>query len=233
MRQPGRDEPIEAPGQPPGGQPPVRAAPLPGAGRPWPPGSTGLVDAGDYPQPLPPAGWRPVATERPARSWPPSRREIAVGLGALATLAALGLAVALAWEAVAPRLAFRIVSPGNAVTVTPEGEQFFATDGWFAVLTLAVGVLAAVLLWRVRSARGPVVLVGLALGGLAGAVVAWKFGTVLAPAPSDAALHQVGRVVYPALRLRALAMLVVEPVVAVVTYLLFTAFTSRDDLGLG
>src|SRR6266550_1980990 len=74
-------------------------------------------------------------------------------------------------------------------------------------------------------------LVALTLAGLAGAVVTWKFGTVLAPAPTESALRDVGRVVYPALRLRATAALVVEPVAAVVTYLLCAGFAAQNDLG--
>jgi len=217
MRQPGWDEPADVPGQTPG---PI-------------PGYTGLVEPGGYAQqqPLPPAGWRPVATGRRTRAWEPTRREVVAGLGTVFVLAAAGLPVAAAWLAVAPRLGFKVVSPGNGVPVVPENEQFFAADGWFTLLTLAVGALAAVLLWRLRSTRGPAALVALALGGLAGAVVAWKFGAVLAPAPSDAALRQVGRVVYPALRLRALSALVVEPIAGVATYLLFAGFVARDDLG--
>jgi hypothetical protein len=216
MRQPGWDEPAGVSGQT-SGQAPRH---------------TGLVEPEVYPQqPLPPAGWRPVATERRTRAWEPTRREVIVGLGTVAVLAVAGLGVAWAWLAVAPRLGFRVVSPGNGVPVVPEAEQFFAADGWFTLLTLAVGALAAVLLWRLRSTRGPAALVALALGGLAGAVVTWRFGAVLAPAPSETALRTVGRVVYPALRLRALSALVVEPIAAIVTYLLFTGFAVRNDLG--
>ncbi len=221
MRHSGWDEPTEASGQPSVGQPPWQV-----------PGHTGLVEPVGYAeQPLPPAGWRPVATERPSRVWPPSRPEIVAGLGAVVGLAALGMLVAVAWRAIAPRLAFRIVSPGNGVPVVPETEQFFAADGWFVVLTLVVGALAAVLLWRVRSARGPTALLALAVGGFAGAVVTWKFGVVLAPGPSDAALHQVGNVVRTPLRLRALAALMAEPIAAVIVYLLFSGFAGRNDLG--
>jgi hypothetical protein len=221
MRHSGWDEPAEASGRPSAGQPPWQV-----------PGHTGLVEPVGYAeQPLPPAGWRPVATERASRVWPPSRAEIVAGLGTVVALAALGMVVAVVWRAVAPRLGFRIVSPGNGVPLVPETEQFFAADGWFVVLTLVVGVLAAVLCWRVRSARGPTALLALAVGGFAGAVVTWKFGVLLAPGPSDAALRQVGNVVHPALRLRALAALVVEPIAAVIVYLLFSGFAGRNDLG--
>jgi hypothetical protein len=41
----------------------------------------------------------------------------------------------------------------------------------------------------------------------------------------------VGNVVHTALRLRALAALVVEPIAAVIVYLLFSGFAGRNDLG--
>jgi hypothetical protein len=215
MQRPGWDEATDASGQPSADAPRY----------------TG-VDPGVYPQqPLPPAGWRPLATGRRTRPWAPTRREIMVGFGAVLVLAAMGLLVALIWWAVAPRLGVKVVAPGNLVQVAPETEQYFATDGWFVLLTLVVGVLAAVLMWRLRSVRGPTALVALALAGLAGAVVAWRFGTVLAPAPSEAELREAGRVVYPALRLRATSALVVEPIAAVIAYLLFTGFSGRNDLG--
>jgi hypothetical protein len=54
---------------------------------------------------------------------------------------------------------------------------------------------------------------------------------LLAPAPRQDLLREVGRLVYPALRLRALAALVVEPIAAVAIYLLLTGFSARQDLG--
>ncbi|SRR6266550_7195401 len=213
MRQPGWDEPAEPSGQ----------APAQG------PGHTGVVESGEYEQGLlPPTRWRPATA--PPR-WYPDRPDIVAGLVAIAALAALGLPVAVLWWAVAPRLGVRVVSPGTVAAVAPEAEQYFATDGWYLLLTLVVGVLAAVVMWRLRSTRGPAALVALTLAGLAGAVVTWKFGTVLAPAPTESALRDVGRVVYPALRLRATAALVVEPVAAVVTYLLCAGFAAQNDLG--
>jgi len=221
MRQPGWDEPAETLGSPPADEPPAMA-----------PRHTGVVDAGAYhEQPLPPAGWRPVAAGLRSRSWEPTRREVVTGLGFVAILAAAGLGMAVAWVTLAPRLSFTVVSPGQGVSTAPEGEQYFAADGWFTLLTLAAGVLAAVLVWRVRSVRGPTVLVALAVGGLAGALVTWRFGIVLAPASAEQALRQVGGTVHQALRLRALSALVAEPVAAVVTYLLCVGFASRTDLG--
>jgi hypothetical protein len=146
-------------------------------------------------------------------------------------LAAVGVLVALLWWRIAPRLGFRVVAGGGAVPTVPEEEQFFGTDAWYVLLTLAVGLAAGAAAWWLRSLRGPAMLVALGIGGLAGAAVAWRVGLLLAPAPTAADFAQVGRVVYPALRLRATAALFVEPFVAVFVYLLHVCLSSRPDLG--
>src|SRR5207244_2273057 len=163
--------------------------------------------------------------------WRPTRTDLARLLVVLAALAAVAGIVALVWLQLAPRLGFRITSPGKGEPVGPEREQFVAADGWFALLTLGVGVLAGIAVWLVRTFRGPVAVLALAVGGLLGAIVAWRLGLFIAPAPTGAELRQVGRVVYPALRLRAISALVVEPIGAVGSYMLLAGCTARADLG--
>ncbi|HVQ89955.1 MAG TPA: hypothetical protein VMU51_02865 [Mycobacteriales bacterium] len=182
-------------------------------------------------QPLPPAGWRPLPPAPRRPSWQPTRSEIRAGLLAILLLAVLGAGVAVLWWQVAPRLGFRVVTPGNPEPVAAEQEQFFATDGWYMLLTLLVGILATVLGWRVKALRGPAGLVALTAGSLLGAVITWRGGLLLGPAPTEAQLQIVGKVVYPALRLRATAALMVEPLAVVGTYLLLVAFSARPDLG--
>jgi hypothetical protein len=197
-------------------------------GQPYPPAGQAFSPDG---QPLPPAGWRPLQLPPRPRVWRPSRGEVRAAIVVVVLLAAVGAAMAVAWWQLAPRLGFRIVSPGNAESIAAEQEQFFATDGWFTLLTLAVGVLAALLAWRIKALRGPVGMLAVAVGGVAGALVSWRLGLLLAPAPTQAQLQEVGRIVYPALRLRATAALMVEPLAAVGTYLLLVGFAPRPDLG--
>jgi MFS family permease len=163
--------------------------------------------------------------------WPPARREWVAGLVVLVLLAAVGAALAPLWVHLAPRLAFRVDQPGRALPVVPEAEEYIAADGRFVLLTLAAGVLAGLLCWFLRSSRGPLLLVLLAAGGLLGAVVTWRLGLRLGTGYRPEDLQVVGRTVYQPLTLRAKAALVVEPVAAVVVYLLAAGFSSRNDLG--
>jgi hypothetical protein len=75
------------------------------------------------------------------------------------------------------------------------------------------------------------VLLALAVGGLLGAVITWRLGMRIGTGYQPADLQHVGKIIYQPLTLRATSALVVEPVAAVLGYLLGVAFTARNDLG--
>jgi hypothetical protein len=143
----------------------------------------------------------------------------------------VGLLGGLVWAQLAPRLPFRVVQPGQLVATRTESEVFIAADGWFAVVTVTVGVLAGLLAWLPRAARGPLMAFTLAVGGTAGAVATRLVGELLAGSPDDATLHRVGAVVLAPVRLRATAFAVAEGFVALLVYLLLVGFAAEDDLG--
>ncbi|PGH40990.1 hypothetical protein COO58_28870 [Micromonospora sp. WMMA1996] len=104
------------------------------------------------------------------------RRPVATVLGLAALLTALGAPLGLLWAWLAPDTPVR-QTPDGAVYVTPQPEQPIAADGWFSLLALGFGVLAAVALWvLLRRRRGPAGLLAVTLGGLGAAVVAWQVG---------------------------------------------------------
>ncbi|MCX4471026.1 DUF2567 domain-containing protein [Micromonospora sp. NBC_01655] len=130
----------------------------------WPAPGPATPDTGNVP---PPAADRPA--HRPGRS-------LAVALGAAAALAALGVPLGLLWAAVAPDTPVVKTAEG-AVYAQPQPEQPIAADGWFSMLGLGFGVLAALALWMLlRRHRGPAGLLAGVLGGLAAAPVAWQVG---------------------------------------------------------
>jgi hypothetical protein len=107
----------------------------------------------------------------------PPRRTLALGAGlAGLAVAALGAPLGLLWSAVAPDVPV-VKAENGGVLADPQPEQFIAADGWFSLLGLAFGVLAAVAVWRVlASQRGPLALVGVVLGAVAAGVLAWGVG---------------------------------------------------------
>lgn len=161
----------------------------------------------------------------------PTRRELRAAAVVVVAMALLGPAIGALWASLAPRLEFRVVRPGLALPVVPEAEEYIAADGRFALLTLGAGALAALLCWWSRRTRGPVLLLALAVGGLVGAVVAWRFGLLLGPGYTQPDLQTVDRIVRQPLELGARAALVVEPITAVLIYLFATGFSARNDLG--
>lgn len=100
-------------------------------------------------------------------------------------VAVLGVLLGLLWLWLAPRVPLvGDQSDGSWVVYLKdsEGEQAIGVDGTFTLLGLAFGAVsaAAVFLWR-RTGGVPLV-VGLALGGLLGSLLAWRLGVWLGPA---------------------------------------------------
>ncbi|MFG1944522.1 hypothetical protein [Nonomuraea sp. NPDC048826] len=92
------------------------------------------------------------------------------------TLAALGLPAGLLWSALSPRPPYRIIDQ-TPTLADPSTQALIAADGWFAAVTGGLGLACGALAWFLsRRVQLPVVL-GLCLGGMAGAFVALWAGT--------------------------------------------------------
>ncbi|WP_442791892.1 DUF2567 domain-containing protein [Micromonospora sp. NBC_01740] len=118
------------------------------------------------------AGYSPVPVE------PDLPRGRAVRLALLTVLASsvLGVPLGLLWAALAPDTPVIKVAEG-AIYAEPQPEQPIAADGWFSLLGLGFGVLAALVLWiLLRRLRGPVGLFAIVLGAFGAALVAWQVG---------------------------------------------------------
>ncbi len=159
-------------------------------------------------------------------------REAALITGAVTVAGAL---LGLLWVWLAPQVPLvGDVVDGNWVVYIKdtEGEQAVGVDGTFALLALGFGAVSAVLafLWRRRG--GVPLVVALGVGGLLGAVLAWRLGLWLGPA-DDVLAHakSVGKgVTFSApLELGAKGALLAWPLAALVVHLGLTAlFGPRD-----
>ncbi|WP_194117747.1 ABC transporter permease [Streptomyces hoynatensis] len=101
-------------------------------------------------------------------------------LVAVPVAAVTGVALGLLWLWRAPRIP--LVSNGEAVLLAePEAEQAVGADGWFLLLALAIGAVTGVLVFLLRRRGAVAVVLGLAVGALAGALLAWRFGVWFGP----------------------------------------------------
>ncbi|WP_448613105.1 hypothetical protein [Modestobacter sp. URMC 112] len=217
------------------GSPPLPGTGEPVDGRPHPGHRPAVPAAAAHLPPLPdqhpPLPYPPA---RPARwaGFADARADLRGGLITAAVLAPAGLPAALLWLWQGPRASFQVVE-GDVVPIgaPPSNELFMADDGVYVLVLAGLGVLAGGVLWLRRRARGVVTLTALAAGMVAASLVAWQVGELLAPGPTDEQLSQVGGTVTTGLQLGAVAAVAVGPFLAVLTYLVASTLTSRDDLG--
>ncbi|GIJ49933.1 hypothetical protein Val02_68190 [Virgisporangium aliadipatigenens] len=129
---------------------------------PPPPG----VAAASYPD--------PAVLPRPRRT----RREWTVeGLTALAVAVVIGLAgfpLAWFWSLVSPKVELEMTDGGVAY-VEPNPEGYVAAEGTYLFITMAFGLISALVVYlAIRRHRGPLMMLGLTVGSVAGAIaMAW------------------------------------------------------------
>ncbi|MCX3061075.1 DUF2567 domain-containing protein [Streptomyces beihaiensis] len=178
--------------------------------------------------PGPASGGQPPAAPQDGPGLGTELREAAV---VTVGVALCGLLLGALWLWLAPRVP--LISDATAVYLKDtEGEQAIGIDGTFTLLGLALGVVTAVAVFLWRRRGGVPLVVALAVGGLLGGVLAWRFGVWLGPM-QDVAAHakQVGKgVVFDApMELKAKGALLAWPLAAMIVHLALTGlFGPRD-----
>ncbi|WP_425312214.1 DUF2567 domain-containing protein [Micromonospora yangpuensis] len=130
---------------------------------------------GGYPPGVPGAyrSWLELRFDEPRL---PLRRVVGLVGAVVAGLTLLGVPLGLLWARLAPATPV-IKTAQGAIYAEPQPEQPIAADGWFSLLALGLGILAAIGLWfLLRRLRGPAGLVALTVGGIGAALVAWQVG---------------------------------------------------------
>lgn len=164
----------------------------------------------------------------------PGERRVQVRAAALvvAGLAVLGALLGEVWQTWSP--------PGPIGVALPDGvqpdetEAWVAGDGHYALIAVVVGIAAAVLAWYLpvlRRARGPYVVAGLAIGGLAGAALTDLVGWALRGDGTDYRCGAGTCIDHLPLTVHMHGLWFVEAFCAVLVYGLFVAFAVADDLG--
>lgn len=192
----------------------------PAAHPPWPP--------------LPPHPALARAAARQARQaartrWS-RRRDVRVGALFVVVLAVLGAALGPAWAQWSPaRPPGGVIGP-HLIQPLGESESFIASDGRYGLITLGLGLIAGIVAWLVRSARGPVLATALALGALAGGLLTEFVGHRVGGGRDHGAVDAL--IPHLPLSVHMHALRVVEPLAAVLVYAICAAFAGPDDLGV-
>lgn len=122
-----------------------------------------------------PIDWEP---ERPrSRSL---RRTLLTASATALVVAALGGPLGLLWHVLSPTIPVLDLGANGIVVNDPSPEEYIAAEGWFTLLGFVFGLVAAVAAWLVlRRRRGPALLLGVTIGALGAAFVAWRLGRVI------------------------------------------------------
>ncbi len=172
-------------------------------------------------EPARPIAWYDGLTVTPGERRTAGRLVLLLGL--------VGIPAGLVWLAVAPRRDYEVVE-GGFQALEPNSEALIGADGWLLLITGVLGIVVAVLVWRIPRDRGVGVLLGMALGMLVLSIVAWQVGEAIGAGSSAAEQAQLGAIVTPPLQLRAIPALIFGPFLATLTYLVMVSFVRRDDL---
>ena len=147
------------------------------------------------------------------------------------SLVFVGSLLGLVWQFWSPPGPLGAVQNGGIQA--DETEAWAASDGRFAMLVGGIGLLAGLATWAVRGARGPFAVWTLTIGGLAGAALTNLVGhLVRGPGNDYTCGSETGKCIeHLPLSVHMHALLLLEPLIAVLAYGLLVAFTARDDLG--
>ncbi|MFD7131405.1 AAA family ATPase [Streptomyces sp. NPDC059894] len=195
-------------------------------------------------EPSPHQAWPPAPGGHPGAAGPPAaygqdgpgmRTEVREAAVVTVLVALAGVLLGLLWVWLAPRVPLvGDVVDGDWVVYLEdsEGEQAVGVDGTFTLLALACGAVSALAVFGWRRRGGVPLVVGLALGGLLGSLLAWRLGVWLGPADDVLArAKEVGKgVTFSApLELGAKSALVIWSVAALLVHLgLLALFGPRD-----
>ncbi|WP_041832077.1 DUF2567 domain-containing protein [Actinoplanes sp. N902-109] len=130
--------------------------------------------------PFPPVGESEPELAAPPRSQRPWRRTISVAVLIIVAMAVLGAGLGLLWAWLAPSVPVLNAGQNGIVVNDPSPEEYIAADGWFTLIGFVFGLVAAVVAWLVlRRDRGPALLIGVTVGGLASALTMWAVGRMI------------------------------------------------------
>lgn len=178
-------------------------------------------------------GWPPVPPG-PRPPAPVGRRDLLVALVVGLVVAALGAPLALLWNALGPHVEV-VMTSGGPTLDDYNTEAFVGGDAIFGAIAVGAGIVVGIVAWALRRWRGPALLIGFTLGGIASAWITWKLGHQIGLSHYEDLLANAdpGERFDQPMKLRAHGLLFLQSTVAVIVYVVNAAWSHRADLGAG
>ncbi|MET7773550.1 DUF2567 domain-containing protein [Nocardia sp. NPDC005366] len=162
------------------------------------------------------------------------RREVGAGLLIVAGVVLASVVGGAVWGYLAPVEQLFVTEAGRGVVLTGESAHQFDALAIFVCIGAVVGLLCAAGAWRLRSARGPILAIGLLAGSFIGAFAMRVLGEAVAEwhhaRPED---PPVGQIIAIAPELGSWLALIVQPLIASLVLMFTVALNPSEDLGTG
>lgn len=150
----------------------------------------------------------------------------------LVACAVAGIIQGLLWAFLAPGMPYKVLADGRYAGLPTTSSYHFVGLALFCWLGIVAGALVAVGAWRFRAARGWPMLLVVAGGSAASAVIAWGLGLLVAPGTDPASVGATAAdsiVVAPPTTGTALGILA-QPAVAALISTFLVAWNGQPDL---
>jgi hypothetical protein len=106
-------------------------------------------------------------------------RQVRIAVAAAVISAVLGALAGLLWAAISPHVTY-VSLAGRAFPADPESPAVIGTDGRFAVITAALGLVCGIVAYLAGGRNNDLALVaGLTVGGVVAALLAWRVGHLI------------------------------------------------------
>ena len=162
-----------------------------------------------------------------SRSWRPAA---AIVIGVALVALALGVVMGALWWWITPYEQW-VKLDGGFGAAQLSSPSWFAADGWFLILGAISGFALVVATWKFGGAHPIAWVVGIVIGSVLVAVVAWTLGGMLGPTEVDAAAASaaVGEVIDGSLGLRALGVLAAPAIASLAILAMLLSLAPVSD----
>ena len=152
----------------------------------------------------------------------------------LAVCGGAGVLQGLIWAFLAPGMPYKVLADGRSAPLPSTSSYHFVALALFCWLGIVAGVLIALGAWRVRAARGARMLLVVAGGSAAGALIAWGLGLLVAPGtdPTSVGASSAESIVTAPPTTGTILAVLAQPAVAVLVYTFLVAWNGQPDLAV-